>query len=74
MKHFRFLEELWISGQFTDAGLEYLGNLTGLRALIVMPALRKSPITDAGLAYLKNLTELEELSLYGTTVQLATPA
>lgn len=64
IKHLRFLEELWLSGQFTDAGLEHLGNLTGLRELVLF--LAKSDITDAGLVYLKNLSELEALTLsYG---------
>ena len=65
IKHLRFLEVLLLSGQFTDAGLEHLGKLTGLRVLVLTPALRKSHITDPGLVHLKNLTELEELSLLG---------
>jgi Leucine-rich repeat (LRR) protein len=64
IKHLRFLEELWLSGQFTDAGLEHLGKLTGLRVLVLF--LGKSHITDAGLVYVNNLSELEALSLsYG---------
>lgn len=62
IKHLKFLEDLSLSGQFTDAGLEHLGKLTGLRYLMLF--LHKSHITDAELAFLNNLSELEVLSLY----------
>jgi hypothetical protein len=61
IKHLRFLEELQLLGQFTDAGLEHLGNLTGLRRLTLV--IEGSHTTDSGLVFLKNLSELDSLYL-----------
>ena len=61
IKRLRFLEELLLLGQFTDVGLQYLGNLTGLRRLTLV--IEGSHTTDAGLVFLKNLSELDSLYL-----------
>jgi hypothetical protein len=49
--------------EFGDAGLEYVKELTGLRALI----LNKTQVTDAGLEHLKELTDLRFLDLTSNT-------
>jgi hypothetical protein len=62
IKHLRYLEGLLLSGQFTDAGLQHLGELTALRQLRLF--LHKSHLTDAELVFLNNLSELKVLALY----------
>ena len=49
---------------FTDAGLAYFKNLTGLPAL----NLSGVKITDAGLSHLKGLTKLQDISLRDTKI------
>ncbi|MCB1121637.1 MAG: hypothetical protein KJT03_08820 [Verrucomicrobiae bacterium] len=50
--------------EITDAGLEFIGQMTNLTHL----HLNNTAVTDAGLAYLENLYQLEYLNLYGTNI------
>ncbi len=65
------LERLYLSGltRITDAGLQYLTNLTNLKELDISGSAtnpNRRHITDTGLEYLKGLTHLEKLSLNHT--------
>jgi internalin A len=53
--------------EITDAGLEYVGKLTGLQNLDLTSTL----VTDAGLRHLSGLTQLGDLTIHGAQISSA---